>query len=157
MKNIKLISIVLVIISSVLLGCVQTPGNTPAATATPRGLTDTQVTSTPTPEATLRSPSLYKVFVDDTGFYKVRDLNNSPIIYENYTLNIYIGDTVSWYSEVDYGRITIASEQGLWEKNDTRAILINRGFNYTFTTSGMYTFSIKEEPRIPHQKIIVNP
>ena len=155
MKKTKLISMVLIIISSIMLGCIQTPGDTPGTT--PGGPTDTGAGTSPTPEATLRAPSFYKAFVDDTGFYKVRGINNSQITYENYTLNIYVGDTVSWYSEVDYDKITLVSEQGLWVKNDTRAILMNREFNYTFNTPGTYTFSIKEEPRAPDQKIIVNP
>ncbi|MCZ7361964.1 MAG: hypothetical protein O8C58_01265 [Candidatus Methanoperedens sp.] len=154
MRNIKLISIFLIILSLIFIGCVQKPDRT--SVVTPGGPTDTKVIDSPLPTATVKAPAFYKVFVDDTGFYKVRDVNNSPIKYENQTLNIYVGDTVAWFSEIDYGRITIVSEQDLWEKNDTRAILISRGFNYTFISPGMYTFSIKEEPRAPKQKIIVN-
>ncbi len=155
MRNIKLISIFLIILSLIFIGCVQKPNLT--SVVKPGETTDTRVIDSPMPTATVKpAPAFFKVFVDDTGFYKVRDLNNSPIIYENHTLNIHVGDTVAWYSEIDYGRITIVSEQGLWEKNDTRAILISRGFNYTFRSPGMYTFSIKEEQRAQKQKIIVN-
>ncbi len=168
MANIKFILIV-IIVSSAFLGCVQpspSPGTpTPIPTASPTATavpTVTQViptpTPVPTPVRTPRTPAAYRTEVDDDyGFYKVIAINSTqPSPYKNNTLTIYAGDNVIWASDSDY-IITIVSEQGLW--NNTSAILRWRykEFNYTFTQPGTYGVYIKEYPRAPHQRIVVNP
>ncbi len=160
----KLISIVLIIILSSFLGCVKPPASTPTPTATPtvtETIQPTVVPTTPSPTPTptpVRVPAVYRSEVDDSyGFYKVSSVNSTqPVLYKNLTLTIYTGDKVRWISDSDY-TITIVSEQGLWD--NTSAILRWRykEFNYTFTQPGEYGVYIKEEPRIKHQIIIVNP
>ncbi|MCZ7361982.1 MAG: hypothetical protein O8C58_01360 [Candidatus Methanoperedens sp.] len=60
--------------------------------------------------------AVYKVFVDeDYGFLKVRELNNTPFVYKNLTLNINAGDTVIWTNDAtDNSEMTIVSVQNLW-------------------------------------------
>lgn len=166
MKNIKLILMV-IILSSIFLGCIQpqppvgtpTPTVTPTATATalPTVVQTSPIpTQTPTP---VRIPSVYKSFVDEYyGFKRVIETNYTPIVYQNLTLNISVGDKVIWVSDSSDYTLTIVSEQGLWDMNDTRAKLRwnYQEFNYTFTQPGTYGVYIKEF-RLAHQKIIVNP
>ncbi|MBU4491672.1 MAG: hypothetical protein KKD69_04330 [Euryarchaeota archaeon] len=169
MKNIKLIIIVLAILSSVFLGCVGEQVGTPTPTATPtvaETVKPTVVPTTPSPTPTptptpVRIPSVYKSFVDEFyGFKRVIETNYKPIVYKNLTLNVYVGDTMIWINDATSGeKLTIVSEQGLWDMNDTRAILRwdTKQFSYNFTMPGTYGFYIKEYPRFQHQKIIVNP
>jgi plastocyanin len=167
MKKIKLITIMLIILSSVLLGCVGKPVGTPTPTATPTATatampTVVQTSPIPTPTPTpVRIPSVYKSFVDEYyGFKRVIETNYTPIVYQNLTLNVHIGDTMIWINDATSGeKLTIVSEQGLWDLNDTRAILRwdTKQFSYNFTQPGTYGFYIKEYPRFQHQKIIVNP
>ena len=167
MKKIKLITIMLIILSSVLLGCVGkqvgTPTATPTATETAKpAVVPTTPSPTPTPTPTpVRIPSVYKSFVDEFyGFKRVIETNYTPIVYQNLTLNVYAGDTMIWINDATSGEmLTIVSEQKLWGMNDTGAILRwnTKQFNYTFTMPGTYGFYIKEYPRLQHQKIIVNP
>ena len=162
MKNIKLIAIALVILLSVFSGCVTeqagTPSPTPTAaeTATP-AVVKTTVAPTSTPVQ--RVPLTYKSFVDqDYGFKRVVEINYQPFVYQNLTLNIRTGDTVIWVNDATPDeKLTIVSEQGLWD--NTSAILRwnYQYINYTFIQPGTYGVYIKEYPRIEHQKIIVNP
>jgi len=161
MKNIKLITIILVIISSVFLGCVKAPMEatpTPTATETP---SPTVIPTTPTQTQTPapRIPSVYKVFVDqDYGFKRVVEVNYTPFVYENLTLNITIGDTVIWVNDATPDEeLTIVSEQNLWSNTSARLRWNYQFFNYTFTQPGIYSFYVREEPRVRHQKIVVNP
>ena len=163
MKNIKLITIILVIISSVFLGCVKAPMEatpTPIPTAT-AALSPTAIPTTPTPTQTpaSRIPSVYRVFVDqDYGFKRVVEVNHTPFVYENLTLNITIGDTVIWVNDATPDeQMTIVSEQNLWSNTSARLRWNYQFFNYTFTQPGIYSFYVREEPRVRHQKIVVNP
>ena len=164
MKNIKLIPIILIILSLAFLGCVNPPATTPTPTATPTAtetvkptVAPTAVTPTPTP--VLREALIYKSFVDqDYGFLRVVETNYRPFVYKNVTLNIFTGDTVIWVNDANPDeKLTIISEQGLWD--NTSAILRwnYQSFNYTFTQPGTYGVYIKEYSRKPHQIIIVNP
>ncbi len=164
MKNVKLISIILIILSLAFLGCVNPPAATPTPTATPTATetvkpTVVPTTPVPTPTPVPRVPLIYKSFVDqDYGFKRVIEINYRPIVYQNLTLNISAGDTVIWVNDANPDeKLTIVSEQGLW--NNTSAILRwnYQNFNYTFTQPGTYGVYIKEYPSIHHQSIIVNP
>jgi hypothetical protein len=164
MKNIKFISIILIILSLAFLGCVNPPAATPTPTATPTATetvmpTVVPTTPAPTPTPVPRKPLIYKSFVDqDYGFKRVIEINYRPFVYQNLTLNISAGDTVIWVNDANPDEmLTIVSEQGLW--NYTSAILRwnYQNFNYTFTQPGTYGVYIKEYPRKQHQRIIVNP
>jgi hypothetical protein len=141
-------------------GCLQEPKKptsivTPAVSVSP---TISVTAPVKTPIETVRTPSSYIVFIDDYSFYKVTETTNKGFEYKNFTLNINAGDTVEWRNEATYNdKLTLVSNQGLWTPGEIRAILIDRGFNYTFNTPGTYTFNIKEEPRILPQTIIVKP
>jgi len=165
MKNIKFISIILIILSLAFLGCVNPPAATPTPTATPTAtetvkptVVPTTVTATPTPTP-IRETAVYKVDVDDVmGFYRIRLITSTiPPTYNNNTININAGDNVIWISEsVDY-TITIVSEQGLWDNTSAKLRWDTARFNYTFNQPGTYGVYIREYPKIRHQKIIVNP
>jgi plastocyanin len=156
MKNIKLVPVTLAVISLILTGCIQTSPDTQPATPTETAAST--VTQTVPKPSQAQQPAVYKVFVDDYyGFRRVIDITYKPIVYENFTLNINAGDTVIWVNmDYDY-KLTLVSDQGLWDMNDTRAILISREFNHTFTKPGIYTFRLKEEPRTAPMTIVVNP
>jgi plastocyanin len=165
MKYIKSISIFLIILSLMFLGCVQKPTGTPTATPVETVATATATpTPSPTPSPTpiitspIRNTSAYKVFVDEYGGFKmVREINNRPFVYENLTLNIYTGDTVIWVNDIsDNTRVTIISEQNLWDNSSVSLRFNNKEFNYTFTQPGTYGVYLKEY-RVAHQKIVVNP
>lgn len=153
-----MISAILLISSSIFLGCVQPPAATPTQTPTPEN-TRVVMTSGPTPSP-VRTPAVYKSFIDDAyGFFKVRIVDlTQEAQYVNNTLTIKTGDEVVWVNDASE-RLTIVSEEGLWDMNNTRARLLYQTseFNFTFTQPGIYGFYIKEYPRLPHQKITVNP
>ncbi len=163
MKNIKLISIILVILSMAFLGCVNAPVATPTPTASPTAtetvkptVVPTTATSTPAP----REPLIYKSFVDQYyGFKTVRLIGiDRPFVYQNLTLNISTGDTIIWVNEADPDeKLTIVSEQGLWNNTSASLRWNYQYFNYTFNQTGTYGVYIKEYPRLAHQIIIVNP
>lgn len=161
MKQIKSIQIVFIVIilSGFSPGCLDALNGNPAATPTAT-VKETDAASTPvlTPDETARTPLSYKVYVDEYyGFRKVVETTyKKEVDYKNLTLTIYTGDKVEWLNDNDY-KITLVSDQGLWTPGELRAILMNRGFNYTFTDPGTYTFRIKEEPRVLPQTIIVKP
>ncbi len=159
MKYIKLISILLIIISLIFLGCVQKPVGIPTPSPVKTISPATPVHS-PTPEITsiVRNVSTYKVFVDETyGFKRVIETNYRPFEYKNLTLKVYAGDTVIWINDAsDNEHLTIISEEKLWN-NSVAFLRYNYDmFNYTFTKLGTYEVSIKEYPRVAHQKIIVS-
>ena len=161
MKQLKSIQIVFIIIilSAFSPGCLDALNGNPSVTPTATVI-ETVSASTPasTPAETARTPLNYKVYVDEYyGFRKVVETTyKKEVEYKNFTLTIFTGDTIEWLNDNDY-KITLVSDQGLWTPGELRAILMNRGFNYTFTDPGTYTFSIKEEPRVVHQTIIVKP
>lgn len=164
MKYVTLISIILILLSSVFLGCVKAPVGTPTPTATPTEIaTPTAVPATPettpTPAPTPRVQAVYKFFVHDIdGFYRVRALNTTQIPeYTNYTLRINAGDKVIWESESEDYTITIVSEQGLWDNTSAKLRWDTQQFSYTFNQSGTYGIYVREFPKIRHQKIVVTP
>ncbi len=166
MKKIMLISLILIILSSVFLGCVKEPVSTPTPTATPTAtetaiptVVQTTPSPTPTPAPIPRMQAFYKFYVHDIdGFYRVRALNTTQIPeYKNLTLKINAGDKVIWESESEDYTITIVSEQGLWDNTSAKLLVNTKQFSYTFTQPGTYGIYVKEFPKIRHQKIIVNP
>lgn len=104
------------------------------------------------------SGKLYVTDVDDIkGLYRVLvDVNGTsiPAKYENRTLVIDIGDTVSWVNNVD-NRITIVSKEVLLDINKSILRWTYNRFSYTFNESGKYEIYIKERPTLPHQIIMV--
>lgn len=166
MNKIILISLILIILSSVFLGCVKAPVSTPTPTATPTAtetaipaVVQTTPSPTPTPAPTPGMQAVYKFYVHDIdGFYRVRALNTTRIpVYTNLTLSINAGDKVIWESESEDYTITIVSEQGLWDNTSAKLRWDTQQFSYTFTQSGTYGIYLKEFPKVKHQKIIVNP
>jgi plastocyanin len=111
--------------------------------------------------AAAATPSVYRVWVDDYyGFYQVRNIEpgNISFTYVNNTLNIDPGDTVIWENQAyNNYELTIISEQNLWDSTYGYLKYNYRSFNYTFMQPGTYQISIKEEPRLRHQTIIVAP
>lgn len=93
---------------------------------------------------------------DDFGFYRVRNYDDSVKIftYDDRTLNINTGDSMSWSNDADSKKLTVMSDQNLWsvEKGYLR---VGQKMEYTFTNSGTYTFYIKEASE-KRQTIIVN-
>ena len=166
MKYATLISIILILLSSVFLGCVKAPVGTPTPTATPTPtetveptVVPTTPSPTPTPAPMPRVQAVYKFYVHDIdGFYRVRALNTTQIPkYTNLTLRINAGDKVIWESESEDYTITIVSEQGLWDNTSAKLRWDAQQFSYTFTQPGTYGIYVKEFPKIRHQKIIVMP
>lgn len=173
MKNIRSFTIILILLSSVFTGCVKepesaqvsTPAPTPVLTTVPAitvtaAPAETQATLAPTPSPSPeRIRRIYKSFVDqDYGFKRVVESNYTPFVYENLTLNIHPGDTVIWINDADPDeRLTIISEQDLWD--NTSAILRwnRKEYSYTFTQPGTYSVYIKEYRRVQHQSIVVSP
>ncbi len=97
----------------------------------------------------------YKVFVDDYyGFYRIINSNNGAVPYENRTLSVNLEDTVVWINDATPDQaLTIVSKDGLFGDTYLRW---NQQFNYTFVSSGIYEFYIKEYPRLLGMKIVVN-
>jgi hypothetical protein len=90
---------------------------------------------------------IYKVFVDkEFGFFGVRANSTNFTSYENRTLYININDTVIWENWVitPNERVTIVSDNMLW--NESTSLLSDRYkiFNYTFNKSGTYKIHLKE-------------
>jgi hypothetical protein len=167
MKKIRLITIMLIILSSFLLGCVEKPVGTPTPIVTPTATPTATHTVAPTPSPTptpaptpVRVPTVYRSFVDDWEFYKVLALNSTmPAPYDNNnkTLTIHVGDEVQWISYSENYTITIVSEQGLWDNTSAKLRWTYQSFDYTFNQTGIYGVYVMEFPKIRHQKIIVNP
>ncbi len=158
MKYFESIQILFIVtILSVFSGCLL-ESEKPSTMVTPTVTVGPSVTTpSETPLEAVRTPSRYIVFIDDYSFYKVTETTIKEIEYKNYTLSINTGDTVEWRNEAEYnGILTLISDQGLWTPGELKAKLMNnKGFNYTFTNPGNFSFRIKEEPRILPQTIIV--
>ena len=169
MKIIKLIPLIIVIISFFFLGCVKPP--VPAPTATPTA-TETllptipaTLTPTPTPVPTLTpvaGPIKYRVWIDsDFGFYRVRAIRGNsthdlPSDFNILNFTIKVGDNVRWINDDSYDfPLTIVSNEGLWTGRTGLMRYQGERFEYTFNKTGIYTFSIKEFPRIQNQTITV--
>lgn len=171
MKIIKLVAFAIIILSSVFPGCVQPPAGTPTPTVTPTVIKTLQPTAvpttyipTPTSAPVLELPVKYRVWIDsDYGFYRIR------AIQENYTLQlppdldilnitIRVGDSVRWINDDSYDfPLTVVSNEGLWTGRTGLMRYQGERFEYTFNKTGIYTFSIREYPRIQQQKITVKP
>jgi plastocyanin len=90
------------------------------------------------------------------GFNRITSSVGEPPLYENHTFNINVGESITWVNNDPSDKITIISEQGLWQNDYVVLSHAGRRFSYTFNSSGIYTFSIKEYKRFPEQKIIVS-
>lgn len=102
----------------------------------------------------------YRTFVDQNhGFYivyQVYDVTFGKVAnYQNRTLNISRGDTITWINREDM-RLTVISEQKLWDEKSGFLAWEYKEFNYTFTNPGIYDVYIKENPGLK-QRIIVGP
>lgn len=104
-----------------------------------------------------KKPITYRVFVDNQqGFNRIFDITlNKPVYSQNRTLNVYRGDTIIWINNIDR-RLTIISEQKLWDNKSGFLAEEYKEFNYTFSEPGIYNVYIKEYPKLK-QKIIVGP
>jgi plastocyanin len=163
----KIIWIIILIFQiSILVGCVEKqpvtePLETPAPTPSP---TPFQTTSTPTPEYTPSpiSPIRYVSWIDsDYGFYKVRAVKDNasyqlPLDFNTRNFTINRGDTVRWMNDdmYDYS-LTLINNEGLWTGRTGFLRYQGQRFEYTFNMTGIYTFSVKEFPKIAPQKITV--
>lgn len=114
-----------------------------------------------TPYAVTATPAVYQVTVDDYyGFYQVRNIEPGNITFEyvNNTLNINVGDKVIWENQAyNNNELTVVSEQNLWDNKSGYMRYNYRTSNYTFMQPGTYQVSIKEEPRLRYQTIVVAP
>lgn len=107
-------------------------------------------------ENSTKKPVIYRVFVGQQGFYKIYDtVSNKNIPSQNRTLNLYRGDTIIWTNDIDR-RLTVISEQNLWDNKSGFLADEYKEFVYTFTNPGIYDVYIKEFPSLK-QKIIVEP
>ena len=89
----------------------------------------------------------YKVFIEGAVEYPP---------YENYTLNINVGDEIIWINDDVGDTITIISEDGLWKDSKATLKYTGRQFKYTFNDIGTYTFHIKQNKTLPRQTVIVS-
>lgn len=103
------------------------------------------------------SPSNYISLVDGyNGFGKIINTSGPSPLYENHTLNIIVGDSITWVNNDESDKITIISGQKLWKDNDVVLIHAGRKYSYTFNNTGVYTFNISEYDAFPKQIIIVS-
>lgn len=111
-----------------------------------------------------RTSYTYRILVDGyNGFYRIYRvydvMANEEITYTEYdnnTLNIHIGDTITWSNEDPYESLTMVSYPKLWE-NRTGYIGTAKIFKYKFNKAGRYDVYIRQHQELPHQKIIVRP
>ncbi|MCZ7402367.1 MAG: hypothetical protein O8C61_09105 [Candidatus Methanoperedens sp.] len=167
--------IILILLASIFLGCVgkqpvtqpsatPTPSPTPSITPSP---TPSQITPVPTqtPENTPNPVSQiqYRSWIDsDYGFYKVRAVKDNASFelapgFDTRNFSINEGDTVRWINDdmYDYS-ITLISNEGLWTGRTGFMQYQGLRFEYTFNKTGIYTFYVKEFPKLAPQKITVN-
>ncbi len=167
MTSIKFISILIIMFSILVLGCIdQKTTGTPVPTVSPTPtktiaptIIPTIVTPVPTP---IRISVTYKSFVDaDFGFYKVVATNASvPVMFDpvNRTLSINEGDDIIFVnlprgdtSDV----LTIISAEGLWDNATSRLPQAYKQFNHTFNGTGTFTVFVKEFKKVTPLKIMV--
>ena len=72
----------------------------------------------------------------------------------NFTINK--GDTVRWINDdmYDYS-LTLVNNEGLWTGQTGFLEYQGKFFEYTFNKTGVYTFHVKEFPKIAPQRITV--
>jgi hypothetical protein len=166
-SDMKIIWIIILILqTSFFLGCVgKQPVTEPLATPTPSP-TPFQITPAPTPIPGYTpypiSPIKYRSWIDsDYGFYKVRAIKDNAFYqlasdFDTRNFSINEGDTVRWINDdmYDYS-LTLVNNEGLW--TGRTAFLQYQGlrFEYTFNKTGIYTFHVKEFPKLAPQKITV--
>lgn len=167
MKMIKLAAFAIIILLSVFPGCVQPPAGTPTPTVTPTIIKTPQPTAVPTtyipaPSPAMELPIKYRVWIDsDYGFYRIRAIRENytlllPPDFDILNLTIRVGDGVRWMNDDSYDfPLTVASNEGLWTGRTGLMRYQGERFEYTFNKTGIYTFSIREYPRIQQQKITV--
>ncbi len=172
--NSKIILIALIIVSTALTGCVETPAGTPAPTVRPTApetiaqtpiLTISTPTATPAPVPSEPGlPVRYRVWIDsDLGFYMVRAIRGNitldlPPGFQILNFSIRVGDKIRWINDDSYDfPLTLVSNEGLWTGRTGLMRYQGERVEYTFNKTGTYTFSIQEFPRLEHQKITVNP
>ncbi len=170
----RIILIALIIVSTALTGCVETPTGTPAPTVKPIATAIAQtpipnistptVTITPVPSPGTGLPVRYRVWIDsDLGFYMVRAMRGNstldlPPDFEILNFSIKVGDKVRWLNDDSYDfPMTLVSNESLWTGRAGLMRYQGERVEYTFNKTGTYTFSIQEFPRLEHQKITVNP
>lgn len=108
----------------------------------------------------------YNSYVDlDDGFDRVTVVESPTFpYYPNYinnVLTINASDTVSWGNthNKDFTkdlRITLISQQELWNEKDSYLKWNTRTFSYRFEKPGVYGVYVKENAKF-HQTIVVNP
>jgi len=167
MKIIKFVAFAIIILSSVFSGCVQPPAGTPTPTITPTIIETSQPTAVPTthiptPTPSMEFPVKYRVWIDsDYGFYRIRAIQENhslqlPPDFDILNLTIRVGDRVRWMNDDSYDfPLTIVSNEGLWTGRTGLMRYQGERFEYTFNKTGIYTFSIREYPRIQQQEITV--
>src|SRR3990167_11565963 len=105
----------------------------------------------------IMEPLLYLILPLYKNLYKVVISGTVEVpLYENYTLNINVGDNIVWVNDDPTDIITIVSEQKLWKNDEVVLGHIGSQFNYTFDEIGTYTFYIKQYQGFPKQTIIVS-
>ncbi len=89
---------------------------------------------------------IYRVFVDkEFGFFGVRAYSMNLTSYQNKTLFIAVNDTVVWENWViNDERITIVSDNRLWNESDALLSDNYKTFDYTFNKSGTYKVHLRE-------------
>ncbi len=156
----------ILVIAVAFLGCLQPPVGTP--TPTPTAIETPQVTPTtpapiPAPTViTVVEPVMYRVWIDsDFGFQRVRAIKGDayyrlPPKFNILNFTINAGDSVRWINDDSYDfPLTVVSNEGLWTGRTGLTRYQTERFEYTFNTTGTYTFSIREYPRLPNQTITV--
>jgi len=96
-----------------------------------------------------KDQTTYRIFVNDyRGFGHIYDLiTNKPVIIQNNTLNIQVGDNIEFRNSFD-SRITILNKQNLWDNKTGFLSGEYKTFNYTFEKVGTYNIYIKERPNL---------
>lgn len=108
-------------------------------------------------DGNISRPTRYLTFVHDgMGFYKVRNLDMPPRVfnYENRVLYINQGDSMIWENDADKQTLTILSDQNLWT-SQVGQIAVGHRIDYTFDNPGTYGIYIKEASS-KRQTIVVN-
>ena len=92
-----------------------------------------------------KDQTVYRIFVNDyRGFGHIYNLiTNKPVIIQNNTLNIQVGDKIEFRNSFD-SRITILNKQNLWDNKTGFLSGEYKTFDHTFKKAGTYNVYIKE-------------